>query len=231
MKTMILSDLIVARKSILQLLGICALASIFLAIGASDIVAASASFTAMMVMMYTFTAQGFDELNGWQSFRLTLPLSRRQVVWGRYGSIALVGFGSALAATAFALAVMGIADALPPLEVTESLRGDLQTIGEIAASTSFGLLLMLAVIAISLPPVMRFGLTKGFRLLPAFVAAALAGFILAAEYAGPGIEALLAPLQQTLGVWGLSILGALLSLLLYIASGVLSAHLYRKREL
>ena len=45
----------------------------------------------MFFMMGAMGLAAYDELNHWGLFRLTLPLSRRDVVLGRYGAIVTLG--------------------------------------------------------------------------------------------------------------------------------------------
>lgn len=79
MKAMIVSDFAVLRSALLQLLGICAIIALFMGyvMGAVDTAAAIA---AMVPFMGLFSLAAYDEQNNWERFRLTLPLTRRQVV-------------------------------------------------------------------------------------------------------------------------------------------------------
>ena len=93
MKAMIVSDFAVLRSALLQLLGICAIIALFMGyvMGA---VGTAAAIAAMVPFMGLFSLAAYDEQNNWERFRLTLPLTRRQVVFGRYASIALLTVGS-----------------------------------------------------------------------------------------------------------------------------------------
>ena len=85
MKAMIVSDFAVLRSVLLQLLGICLVVALFMGyvMGAVDTAAAIA---AMVPFTGLFSLAAYDEQNNWERFRLTLPLTRRQVVFGRYAS-------------------------------------------------------------------------------------------------------------------------------------------------
>ena len=92
MKAMIVSDFAVLRSVLLQLLGICLVIALFMgyvmgAVGTAAAIAAMVPFTGL------FSLAAYDEQNNWERFRLTLPLTRRQVVFGRYASIALLTDG------------------------------------------------------------------------------------------------------------------------------------------
>lgn len=101
MKAMIVSDFAVLRSALLQLLGICAIIALFMGyvMGA---VGTAAAIAAMVPFMGLFSLAAYDEQNNWERFRLTLPLTRRQVVFGRYASIALLTVGSLALALALA---------------------------------------------------------------------------------------------------------------------------------
>lgn len=103
MKAMIVSDFAVLRSALLQLLGICAIIALFMGyvMGAW----APRLPAAMVPFMGLFSLAAYDEQNNWERFRLTLPLTRRQVVFGRYASIALLTVGSLALALALGLGI------------------------------------------------------------------------------------------------------------------------------
>lgn len=96
-----------------------------------------------------------DELNGWQAFRLALPLSRGQVVAGRAATGLVVVLGAFAAAMAIA-AVWALA--LGPS--AGDARGGAVVAGAVACAVS------LVVIGGLMPFVARFGFTKAVRYLP-----------------------------------------------------------------
>ena len=85
MKAMIVSDFAVLRSALLQLLGICLVIALFMGyvMGA---VGTAAAIAAMVPFMGLFSLAAYDEQNNWERFRLTLPLTRRQVVFGPGGA-------------------------------------------------------------------------------------------------------------------------------------------------
>ena len=104
MKTMIVSDFAALRSALLQLVGICLVVSLFMSyvMGA---VGTSAAIGAMIPFMCLFSLAALDEQNGWERFRLTLPITRRQVVFGRYASLALLTVAAALFGLLLALGI------------------------------------------------------------------------------------------------------------------------------
>ena len=76
-------------------------AAIFaLAMGASGVLCAATIVIALSVVN---RLMAYDEQNNWQAFRQALPLSRGQVVCGRYATVALCVFASLLVGIAVAL--------------------------------------------------------------------------------------------------------------------------------
>ncbi len=90
MKAMIVSDFAVLRSALLQLVGICVVIALFMGYAMGTLVGGAAAIAAMPPFMLLFSLAATDEQNGWERFRLTLPLTRRQVVFGRYASLALI---------------------------------------------------------------------------------------------------------------------------------------------
>lgn len=120
MKAMIVSDFAVLRSALLQLLGICLVIALFMgyvmgAVGTAAAIAAMIPFTGL------FSLAAYDEQNNWERFRLTLPLTRRQVVFGRYASIALLTVGSLALALVLGLGIAALAGLLPAEWLPESL--------------------------------------------------------------------------------------------------------------
>lgn len=231
MKAMIASDLITSRKALLQMLGICAFVSISITWGSDTMAAGIAAMVAMMIMLGTFNLAAYDEINGWQAFRLTLPISRSQVVWGRYASIALVGIASAVVSVVLGFAILAVAALLPADTVPQGFAWSPESMEYIPAAALLALFALLTVVALSLPMIMRFGMTKGTRWLPVLIVVILAAALAVSKHLGFDIETAIGGPLSTLGPWGLGALGALLAVALYGASAALSVRLYRNREL
>ena len=58
----------------------------------------TAAMATMAPLMYLFSIFAYDEMNGWERFRMTLPLTKQQVAYGRYVSMLIVSVVSMLAA-------------------------------------------------------------------------------------------------------------------------------------
>lgn len=159
MKAMIVSDFAVLRSVLLQLLGICLVIALFMgyvmgAVGTAAAIAAMVPFTGL------FSLAAYDEQNNWERFRLTLPLTRRQVVFGRYASIALLTVGSLALALVLGLGIAALAGLLPAEWLPESLSPSENTPEMIVGSTVGGVSVVAIAMAVAMPVITRFGMTK-----------------------------------------------------------------------
>ena len=166
MRAMIATDLVTMKNALLQLGISCAVVAVVIAVMMQSLVASLAAICAMIPFMYLFSISAYDEMNGWERFRLTLPISRKQVAYGRYVSTLIVVIACCLIAVLFAVVVMAVMEALPTDMQQPALMAT-----ENPPAVVFGVCvrvgaLILFVAALSLPPMMRFGMTKGSQLAP-----------------------------------------------------------------
>lgn len=228
MKAMTLSDLISSKSALLQLFGISIFVSIFVGFATEQLLSVI-GLGAMVPFLYLFTMASSDEQNGWERFRLTMPLSRKQVVYGRYASFLIVLIASAVAALITALAAGGVAQLLPEGLAADAIRLDAWSVPELLAVTLLVELVILVGAAISLPVIMKFGMTKGARFVPIIVVIALTGAV-----GLFGSNADLLHLDQLLASGeSIALLLAgitVVSIALFCASALLSVRLYETRE-
>ncbi|MCI8341556.1 MAG: ABC-2 transporter permease [Eggerthellaceae bacterium] len=229
MKAMVFSDLITARNSFGALLGITLFVSAFIAVGTDTLIAAVACMGAMVPFMYLFSISAYDEQGGWEQFRLTLPLTRRQVAYGRYASmLALTGCAMVLALAA-GLLIGAVAGALPAGMVPEGLLLGVTTPEMLVVAVVAVSLIILLSAAVTLPLIMRFGMTKGTRLVPVVMLLALSAV---AGLLGTGLDTIGLDAVLTSGsIMMVMAVGAVVALSLYGASALLAARLYEQREL
>lgn len=230
MKAMIFSDLITSKNAFLQLLGITVFVSVFIAIGTGTLVTSVACMAAMVPFMYLFSIAAYDEQNGWERFRLTLPISRRQVAYGRYASMFIIMVVSLAVAILTGVLIGVIAEALPSNMANPGLflsEWGLPTLLAVGVLTQ--ILIFLAA-ACSLPIIMRFGMTKGSRLVPVILLLALS---FGAAFFGSSVETLdFDVMFSDPGVLGITLaIATAIAIILYCASAYLSARLYKNREL
>lgn len=232
MKAMIFSDLITIKNSAVALIAVVLFIGCSCALGSGTIIATAAAMSVTLPLMYLFSIAAYDEMNGWERFRLTLPMSRAQAVRGRYASMAIVAAIGALAGLAGSLvlaALAGPVEQLFGISIGFSSDVPLAVVGS-AALLGAGVVLLTA--AVALPPLMRYGVTRGTRALPvAFIAVMALGIIIVDN----------TPAMTLLESWYGNATSSSLALagvcagavvvLIYLGSAAIAARLYAKREL
>lgn len=233
MKTMIYSDLLTIRSAILQLLVIAMVIGGFLAIPMGNVATGVVMVVVVVVLSVVMNLCAYDDINDWQRFRLTLPISRRQVVLGRYASVLVLTLGAV---------VVGIIVGL----VLQFVLGDVLHMGEfaqpfgeaafmIATSAVLGSCVCMLVAAVSLPFIMRFGVTKATRFIMLAMALLMASSIQLLDNVdfGSGMFAdVLANLSsggigEIVGLVGVIVL---VCLVLYAVSSLIAVRLYASRQ-
>ena len=180
----------------------------------------------MVPFMYLFSISAYDEQNGWERFRLTLPLSRKQVAYGRYASTFLIMVCSLVLACIVGLAMGAICSTLPTTSVPEGLK--LATFGFVETALATQLIMLIACI-FTLPLIMRFGMTKGSRIVPVVIVLALSFGI---AFTGNSTD--LSLVDDVLVNGNITLILACITVclvVLYALSALVSAKLYEKREL
>ena len=174
MKAMIVSDFAVLRSAILQLLGICAIIALFMGYAMGTLVGGAAAIAAMPPFMLLFSLAATDEQNGWERFRLPLPLPRRQVVFGRYASLALVAIGTIVFALALSFLLLGVISCMPAGTLPEGLTPAENPPAALVGSVVGAVGVITLGMAVTLPLVFRFGMTRATRFVPVVVVIAIA---------------------------------------------------------
>lgn len=179
MKTAFLAEFHTARRILLQLLGIYTVLSIVLSVFIGPIIMVTCT-AAMTPLLLLFSLAAYDSLNSWERFRACLPVSRNAVVCARYAMLIAGSLLYVLLAFALALALQAAANILPlPAETAAKL---LETNGEpflFLAVEFLGFGLVMVVLAVMAPFIIRYGLTKATRFIPAlFIVLAPSAFSL-----------------------------------------------------
>lgn len=130
----------------------------FLTLGGGA-VSAVGSVAVMMVLLCMFSFAGYDNQNGWDRYRATLPLSRREVIAGRYLVVLLLGVVGVLAAVVMGGAFQALFRMLPvaPAVYADSVSA---LLGASAVSMSWGLIIC----AVAMPLTVKFGAMRAMRL-------------------------------------------------------------------
>ena len=199
--------------------------SAFLMIG-SGAVGAAASVSVTMTLLCAFSLAGYEDQNNWGRFRATLPLSRREVVAGRYATVFILAFAGVLLSVVLSLALQNLLAALPQAESPEP-AGLAEVCGSSLASMASGLI----VCAIAIPFLTKFGQARGARafacaavLVVSFAIAVGSNMVTSEE-----IATMLGWIDQN-RVASLALLG-MISLLAYGVSYVVSLGIYEKKDL
>lgn len=233
MNVMIKSDLITMKHSALQLVIMPLVIAVFIDFMTGSIVVGVGAIAAMVPFMFIFSIVAYDELNGWERFRLTLPITRRQVAFGRYGSTLIVVLIWSIVSYLFAV-VMGAVNSLLPTNIAlEGASTEMDATGVAAGAIVLAVTVMLIAAAFAYPFIMRFGLTKATRLVP--VALVLLIALLIWLVGDSGLLDRFLPKESLDSFWELNSFlitaGALcVSLILYGLSALVSAWLYERRQ-
>lgn len=241
MKRAYLIELTIFRDYGRQLFALGFLVAVLVGCGMQTILAAPSIITCMFFMMGTMGAAAYDEQNDWGRFRLTLPLSRRDVVLGRYGAIVTLGLGGMAVGLLAAFAISAVASAVElPGELSQALALDPGTLSGMAFATTFCLLIGATVASVMTPIYFRLGQTKATQLLPTIIVMI---FVLPVVFLGnsrlldgalPGLEQISAFLTYIKTPEGLAVGCAgmvAVAAAILAASAAISLKLYETREL
>ena len=220
-----------------QLLPIGLIVAVAMTIGVGNVSAAASVFVMMAFMLSSVAMSAYDDLDNWGAFRLALPLSRRDVVLGRYAMVVAfacvaAAFGGVLVAMGWALGQTGV---LPESVVSyvaldaDGLQGSLFAVLFVSL---FGSL----VVGVSLPCFFKFGTTKATQYLPyiMIVVCGLFAGTMSALDGGAVMEQVLRVLTwfedpSHLALGGVGMLAA--AAVILGISAVVSLRLYEKRDL
>ena len=113
------------------------------------------------------SASNYDEHNGWAAFRLTMPVSRREVVLGRYLFVLAGALSVSLlvAAAALVLSMLGQASMLPEV-VARVVRLDADAMQAGLFTLAFCSAVGFVIASVSMPVFFKFGQTKATQWLP-----------------------------------------------------------------
>lgn len=182
------------------------------------------------------SASHYDEQNDWSAFRLTMPVSRRDVVLGRYLFVVAVALAVSLLVTVVVclLSWMGEASLLPEL-VANAVCLDADMIQTGVFTLAFCSAMGFVIASVSMPVFFKFGQTKATQWLPfimMFLGVApfmVVGFM--------GEDAIMA-MQQALsfaetpeGLTSFAVGALLFGAVCYAVSALVSLRVYKARDL
>ena len=237
MKAAFLCEFATIRNILIQWAILYLILGVVVGIAMESSVAMVACIAAMTPFLTVFTLSGYDAVNGWESFRACLPISRGAVAFGRYVVVLLVTIMMAALAIVVALVLAQVAPALPLPEGTAANLAAGSDPATLIAAAMAGASIILFVTALILPFILRFGMNKAMRIIPivmvlaVVVAIPVLGDVLAQLSVIDWVADLIAFAEDESNLIALTgaIAGAVL--IVYAASGLLAARLYRGKEL
>lgn len=242
MKAMILTDLITVKDSLVQCVAIYAVVGLVLACSMKSVVACVACVGTMGAIMSWLMLASYDEANSWQKFRASFPISRKEMMLGRYTSILITALGSVLLALAVGYLAMLLSrvEFLMPLfavfgeDVVESLGPANNPMGIVFGSGMLGVMVVILGVAFTQPFVAKLGMTKALRFGPVVVVVLLALSVATSDslLSSLPIASLMAsfsdnPDQAFIEV---TLVASLVAMAVYVASAFVAAKLYEQRE-
>ncbi|WP_251159082.1 ABC-2 transporter permease [Caniella muris] len=229
MRTVLISDILTMRKPLAQL----AFIGVFIALFIGSV--AVAGFFPFLFMTSLFTV---DEQNGWERFRLTLPVTRSQVVRGRYLTVLASCVVSVVGAVALAVPFSWLSEAGLPVASVVPTEGT--GIGELLLTTTVAsaatALAVLLLASLSMPVYLRYGATKAARVAPAVVILAFCLGMATLEQVGvlaqwgPHVDAWLGGLAASGQGVPVALLATAAVLAVYAASSQVSCAIYERRQ-
>ena len=138
MKRAFMSELAIVRTLIPSIAGVGLFIFVVLTLanasdGDSSMSAGACAVSAMSPIMVMSSLAGFDNQNGWERYRATLPLSRKDIICARYLSV--IVFSAVMACAATLLSIVAI-----PLFNSAGIPSTGQTVFEIAIASAASML-------------------------------------------------------------------------------------------
>ena len=170
MKRAYMIEMGIFRDYALYLLIIGFFLTVIVGVGMQTAIVAPAILTCMYFMMGAMGAAAYDDQNGWGKYRLTLPISRRDVVLGRYAAIVTLGLTGTVIGLIVSLGVMLLAATFElPGGISDSLAITGNRVLGMGFATAVCLLIGSVVAAIVSPVYFKFGQTKATQILPTII--------------------------------------------------------------
>lgn len=232
MRRALLCDLLVNRSYLVRM----AITGVFIAICFSlgtTIIPAVPGMIALTFMAGGTSSLGMvDDAHGWGAYRLTLPLSRRDVVVGRYLALFIFGLVGALVGALVCLAMLAINDSFAQGISSEQAMA-------LAMATPALYLVGTVMCSVTMPFFFRLGATRFTQLLPMiFILIAVVPFVAAGILVPDNTQPLSAIegaaawlVSNTWAPWALGAGALAVSLALLAISAAISTHIYARRDL
>lgn len=242
MRAMILTDLITVKDSLVQCAIVYTVVGLVLACSMRSVVACVACIGTMGAIMSWLMLASYDEMNSWQKFRASFPISRKEMMLGRYASILVIALGSVLLALAVGYLAMFLSglELLAPLfavfgdGVVESLGPANNPMGIVFGSSLLGVMVVILGVAFTQPFVAKLGMTKALRFGPVVVVVLLAVSVGASDSLMASL-----PIASLMGLFSdnpdqafieVTLVAFLVAMAVYVVSAFVAAKMYEQRE-
>lgn len=232
MKRAFMSELAIARTLIPSIAGVGLFIFVVLTLanasdGDSGMSAGACAVSAMSPIIIMNSLAGYDNQNGWERYRATLPFSRKDIICARY--LCIIAFSAVMACAAVLLNII----ALPFLGHT-GIPSTGQTVFEITIASAASMLISLMMVFLAQPLFFRFGHMEALRLSVGLFALMGCGTMAMLSSSNPISNWLMSiaganPDPAVLG--GLCAGIAVLALALCAISCTVSTKVYRARDL
>lgn len=162
MKRAFMSELAIVRTLIPSIAGVGLFIFVVLTLanasdGDSGMSAGACAVSAMSPIIVMNSLAGFDNQNGWERYRATLPFSRKDIICARY--LCIIAFSAVMACAATFLNILAL-----PLFDPMGIPSICQTIFEIATASAASMLISLMMVFLAQPLFFRFGHMEALRL-------------------------------------------------------------------
>ena len=232
MKRAFMSELAIARTLIPSIAGVGLFIFVVLTLanasgGDSGMSAGACAVSAMSPIIIMNSLAGYDNQNGWERYRATLPFSRKDIICARY--LCIIAFSAVMACAAVLLNII----ALPFFDPT-GIPSTGQTVFEITIASAASMLISLMMVFLAQPLFFRFGHMEALRFSVGLFALMGCGTMAMLSSSNPISNWLMSiaganPDPAVLG--GLCAGIAVLALVLCAISCTVSTKVYRVRDL
>lgn len=232
MKRAFMSELAIARTLVPSIAGVSLFIFVVLTLantsgGDSGTSAGACAASAMSPIIFMNSLAGFDNQNGWERYRATLPFSHKDIICARY--LCIVVFSAIMTCAAVLLSIIVL-----PLFNSVGVTPTGQTVLEIAIASAASMLISLMMVFLAQPLFFRFGHMEALRLSVGLFALLGCGTMATLSSSNPISNWLMSiaganPDPAVLG--GLCAGIAVLALALCAISCAVSTKVYRVRDL
>lgn len=159
-----LSEFRSMRSTLIQILLITIAVSLVMGIFNQSPSMASGACSAMLPMFAFTTFFSYDMMNGWERYRALMPLSRRDIVGGRYLNVAAVALAGCLTGILISLVCLLLANlGIGPDWLIAQM--DEMPLAAVLGVNVLGTCIVLVLMAVCLPFILKYGFTKASRYL------------------------------------------------------------------